>query len=80
MSKDKSDSPDENVEQLTDEQLDDVIGAGKFTLGRTGKPTTVTGKIIPDTINAGVNNDTLFAGPGDSIFKPGIKGTDKLKR
>ncbi len=80
MSKDPKDSSDENAEQLTDEQLKDVVGAGKFTQGRKTHPGTVTGKVNNDTLFVGVNNGTLFAGSGDSILKPGIKGADKLKR
>ncbi len=84
MSDEKKDSTDEKPEQLTDEQLEDVVGAGKFTKARMTSPVTVTD---------GVNNDTLIAGPGvvgDKPFAGGglsrtfdggpVKGIDKLKR
>ena len=83
MSDEKKDSTDEKPEQLTDEQLEDVVGAGKFTQA------AVTMWLI---IFALVNNDTLVAGPGvvtDTIIGGApsrtfdgapIKGIDKLKR
>lgn len=65
---DEKDTPKDEPEQLTDEQLAEVAG------GRPGgKPTTVTARLD------GVNNDTLFAGAGDQAIK-GIKGTDLLKK
>ena len=83
MSDDKKDSTDEKPEQLTDDQLEDVVGAGKFTQSKITSPVTISGM---------VNNDTLFAGPGDSVSRTpfvdvattvdarGVKGIDKLKR
>jgi|GEM_PF-3457290 len=84
MSDDKKDSTEEKPEQLTDEQLDDVVGAGKFTQARIMTAATVGG---------GVGNDTIFASPGTgsvgrtafadiatTVDARSIKGIDKLKR
>jgi hypothetical protein len=68
---------DKDPTQLTPEQLSEVHG------GRPGgKPTTVTGKLLGDDIISltdGVNNDTLFAGPGDDdkSFNLGMPGHKK---
>ncbi|WP_305984363.1 hypothetical protein [Roseibium sp. MMSF_3544] len=83
MSDEKKDSTEEKPEQLTDEQLDDVVGAGKFTQAMATKGLTIDAKLNKDTINAspGFAAATLFAGdPDKPISTPSIKGTDKLKR
>ncbi len=71
---DKKDTSKDEPEQLTDEQLAGVAGAGKFSAVRTNEQYTITRKLD------GVNNDTIFAGPGDGSATTGIKGTDQLKK
>ena len=58
------DKDDDLLRPITDADMEDVVG------GRPGgKPTTATGTMLnTDVISGitdGVNNDTLFAGPGD---------------
>lgn len=58
-----NDEIEDAPETIKDVDLSDVVG------GRPGgKPTTTTGRWEKDAIfgvQDGVNNDTLFAGPGD---------------
>ena len=66
MNEDEKDEINIEIEPLSAEDMNDVVG------GRPGgKPTTTTGRYATDFID-GVNNDTLFAGPGDdsAILKP----------
>ena len=70
MHEDEKDEINIDVEPLTAEEMQDVVG------GRPGgKPTTTTANFARDLID-GVNNDTLFAGsPKDTTnFNLGMPG------
>lgn len=83
MSDDK-DAPKSAPEQLTDEQLEDVTGAGKFSALRAEKAAIPGKDNFPSTlfggVKASVNNGTVFAGGDADGVASGIKGADKLKR
>ena len=74
MSDEKKAHDEANI--IPDDALEDVHGGGSG-----GKPTTVTGKLASGDILGhldGVNNDTLFAGPGDdSRFNLGMPPSKK---
>jgi len=82
MSDDKKDSTEDKPEQLTDEELNDVVGAGKFAQARVTKAISVDALVNNDTLFAGpgVVGETVFAGRGNTLTTPGVKGIDKLKR
>lgn len=83
MSDEKKDATDETPEQLTDEQLDEVVGAGKFTQAPIMTAATVGAGVGERALSGGPGTvaQTVFTGVGnDTINARVIKGIDKLKR